>query len=40
MKKIAFLLFVPIFLTACKTDQKPRELQVIQNVDSSELTLF
>ena len=40
MKKIAFLLFVPIFLTACKTDQKPRELQVIQNVDSSELTFI
>lgn len=40
MKKIAFLLFVPIFLTACKTDQKPRELQVIQNIDSSELTFI
>lgn len=40
MKKIVFLLFVPIFLTACKTDQKPRELQVIQNVDSSELTFI
>lgn len=40
MKKIAFLLFVPIFLTACKTDQKPRELQVIYNADSSELTFI
>ncbi len=40
MKKIAFLLFVTILLTACKTDQKPRKLQVIQNVDSSELTFI
>ncbi len=40
MKKIAFLLFVPILFNACKTDQKPRELQVIQNVDSSELTFI
>ena len=40
MKKIVFLLFFTILLTACKTDEKSRELQVINNSDSSELTFI
>lgn len=40
MKKIAFLLLVTILFTACKTDEKPRELQVINNSESSELTFI
>ena len=40
MKKIALLLLYTILFAACKTDQKPKQLQVINNSESSELTFI
>jgi len=40
MKKLLFLLLFTMTFTACNTDVKSKELKVLENSNSSELTFI